>query len=1107
MPITLSYNASGIKVEEEASRVGLGWVLNAGGMISVTVMGRNHDFTEYSYFYDGVDNLLKDLTGATYLSSFIFTGPQNDPPISYALSGMSMDDLYSAIVTDNYGSGCDHGTEINPDVYNYNFGGYSGKFIFSHSGKIIKETEDNVLIIPVKIKDGIGYNILKSWKCITPDGTTYFFDVAEKNTFTDRPKAANYNSCYYLSKIQTVNGSIINFSYKKNKSALYRFNRANDNLYIGPSLVANYAYNEVVYLDCINYPGGKIRFQYNFDREDYAPEPKLDSIYIDDEQGNNKNRWGFDYSYFVASKKENENPTLEELNNQLEKLSYYNNSWNNNFYTESWNKKRLLLRKLTQTEGRDQLLYNFSYNETNLPTKLSTAIDHWGYHNGPMNDNLIPAFYQNISQEDGIIDVKRCGDNADREPNPEYNQAFILKEIVYPTGGKTKFSFESNIYDGDNFENDPYKKDYMYGEGGQTVKLIHGEGLNNAPVDWIQKEFLKCPPKMTSTWKAKMNLKVRIIVDESYNNRPGGELKYAMSIVSKNEEKKPWSFIYQAPYLPSKINNSNKIYEYSWSDIETDFDEYEIRTVGSLRTYIKEAEITVERVIAQPYYPPLQGEKVGGGIRIRQVDNYNTNEDYISGRIYKYVKENPTYSNLSSGKTSGKLMFYPRYNKSYKSVGTDGLRGAGYSVGYSTVHVIDVNKGANQIGGTIYEYINIPDLAINYSWYDKYVSSAVAMRVKDENPSGIAGYKYSENGTLLRETRMLFQDNKHNKQEEIEYKYQALGGGPYIVWGIRKADNASAFHLPGEPYITCINDFNLNTLKQNTDLQSYNQYAHSTSAWAYLYPAIRPIQYNLKEKIHKQYEDNGILETVTSYEYNSKNQVIKESLVSNTKHLKTIDYRYPSDILSNATLNMLTDANRINNPIEITQTINKQVSLLINDYKLYDNIPLLSRIKSNTGVGKTIEARLIYHNYDKYGNPLCISKDNATNIVYLWSYVGQYPIAEIQNANYSDVENAVKEIFKVANLNELSTKSFKVNEEPTLRANLDLLRKHALLKDALITTYTYKPLVGMLTATDPRGVTTYYEYDGFGRLKETYLKDTTGNKNTIQVYDYNYGNQ
>jgi YD repeat-containing protein len=53
---------------------------------------------------------------------------------------------------------------------------------------------------------------------------------------------------------------------------------------------------------------------------------------------------------------------------------------------------------------------------------------------------------------------------------------------------------------------------------------------------------------------------------------------------------------------------------------------------------------------------------------------------------------------------------------------------------------------------------------------------------------------------------------------------------------------------------------------------------------------------------------------------------------------------------------------------------------------------------------------------------------------------------------------------------------------------------------AQITTYTYTLLVGMTSQTDPKGMTTFYEYDNYQRLKS--IKDQSGN--IIKGLDYHY---
>ena len=58
-------------------------------------------------------------------------------------------------------------------------------------------------------------------------------------------------------------------------------------------------------------------------------------------------------------------------------------------------------------------------------------------------------------------------------------------------------------------------------------------------------------------------------------------------------------------------------------------------------------------------------------------------------------------------------------------------------------------------------------------------------------------------------------------------------------------------------------------------------------------------------------------------------------------------------------------------------------------------------------------------------------------------------------------------------------------------------------KSGLKTRYEYKPLIGMTSVTDIRGIKTYYEYDKAGRLQ--CVKDN--DKNVIARYDYHYSSE
>ncbi|MDP2423486.1 MAG: RHS repeat domain-containing protein, partial [Bacteroidales bacterium] len=59
------------------------------------------------------------------------------------------------------------------------------------------------------------------------------------------------------------------------------------------------------------------------------------------------------------------------------------------------------------------------------------------------------------------------------------------------------------------------------------------------------------------------------------------------------------------------------------------------------------------------------------------------------------------------------------------------------------------------------------------------------------------------------------------------------------------------------------------------------------------------------------------------------------------------------------------------------------------------------------------------------------------------------------------------------------------------------------LPNAMITSYTHKPLIGMNSETDPSGRTSYYKYDNFGRLESILNRD----ENILKRFKYNYGSQ
>lgn len=185
LPITLSYSSTGLKVEEIASNVGLGWVLNAGGVITRTVFGRD-DF------------------GANGFQSTTYDIPTDLPTDgTFAVTSEQHQTLYEFAKQNQ---------DSEPDVFYFNFAGHSGKFVIDKEG--------NPHTIPhQKLK----ITRTNGWTVIAEDGFEFQFSAVEYqqskqynkvNNVESSGDLENFISSWYLTKIKFPNSNrSIDFEY------------------------------------------------------------------------------------------------------------------------------------------------------------------------------------------------------------------------------------------------------------------------------------------------------------------------------------------------------------------------------------------------------------------------------------------------------------------------------------------------------------------------------------------------------------------------------------------------------------------------------------------------------------------------------------------------------------------------------------------------------------------------------------------------------------------------------------------------------------------------------------------------------------------------------
>ena len=504
IPISLSYNAGGIRVDEAASWVGLGWTLNAGGTISSHVNG---------------------IQDAVYSPHYRAPLPEEIEANNYTFTFEQIEvDLYPRQY-DSY-----HYGDLKPDIFTYSVGEHSGQFILGTSDN--EKSGNNYMYQPYDISNNQsitfspdvlsgGLGIQYNFNATDNKGWKYYFSNKEYATIAGQNSERFPYTAWHLSKMVSCDDvDSICFSYfgdiereykqvpnpmyygqggsESNKSWSHETRNLKYNSSGNDACIGNYSSeyaNQISYrtqkLDSIRASNGfVVRFIKEASREDlYKPVSSttrsslLKSIivyHISNPQVIIK-KWDFEYEYFDS-----------KFGSRYDSSTRY----------------RLKLKCLKEYGNGEEspMLYTFDYynelpTEAQMPYRHSYAgKDMWGYCNGQPSqsdsDNPKKAFY-NFSgfshnlfkscvrggsyKEENINLLVSYQQGWDGNVDSEMLKAYSLKRITYPTGGYTEFEYEPNHFEciDELWQNSDYYNYSMNGGGMRIHKITDNDGVHN----------------------------------------------------------------------------------------------------------------------------------------------------------------------------------------------------------------------------------------------------------------------------------------------------------------------------------------------------------------------------------------------------------------------------------------------------------------------------------------------------------------------------------------------------------------------------------------------------------------------------------------------------
>ncbi len=1047
LPISLSYHASGLKVEEYASWVGAGWSLNAGGTVNRSVRGLPDEFLP------GLSTTTKGKKGY-FFNHKLFKEDQRIEPY-----WLDVDDAeWNPIVTpsgpvstpDSLAQGY---LDTQPDLYNFSYPGGSGKFVFSRSGEIVRFSKDDTKFIehpfdgsslPMAgyLPDAVGY----VWILEAPDGTRYKYTKSESTkTYggcgTVAPENGEpdfgHQSAWHLEEI-SLNGEWIRFEYVTEEilypmraSVTEKFKVSGSGSPTNSTCTSTLDSKTQRLSRIYTSNGIEVRFIV----------PVIDRLDLP----------GSKYLQRIEVRHGNEEVSFHRLHHDY-------------FGTD---KKLKLTSVNRENAGGNQSLpgQTFTYFEdAPFPALDSNSQDFWGFYNGANNGAFIlPPF----KREEYHVNQ---GSTVNRDPELSNARIGTLQKMTYPTGGSTSFEFELNRY---------YEADYL-------KTYVHEISANGT---FIEPDLQTTDPFVingstyaTITLDGNIGGRLLKLVGNEYVFEPLGNIVGNRNVLTTGTYR-----------LEASSNDGTT------HSIKIEYEQVEASSVmaGGLRIKrITTLDPETGDLLKKSYEYSQEGSTESSGRLFAPVILGGDVTTYTPGTIH-YVSSSGPAGSSGSGEEEEEEEEEGGIEEEEEQITEHGLvSGCSPEASVSSISV----RGVSQLPSTFYhgshigysrvlEYAGDENTTIRGTEYpngaivSEFINEVPPHNVGDPFvPTIDLGYK---NGKLLRQT---------------VYEYVSDVGNPTGLRPVSQTENVYV-----EEEFTGEKVFSMSYAQMNS---SVCYVVPNSVDYIPNYYELKPTWHYLTETINRQFYDEGDIVNTSAYGYPSSNSMpyfmhdSKEWVDSQGKTYReelTRDADHPALVVKSELKknNQLVGGNEVSYNGKLPANVSTLVPgdgtyRLIKRYSYTSGLLTLSEdypqahIPNAEALGQ--EKRYLWG----YGNSVPVAE-----------IVGYLRRTDPDDDSVIDI--IAESGIDLDVLNNPSSDDALRNELAKLRDKhpLDPVLDEVVFPGMLITTFTYKRGVGVTSVTDPNGFTTKYFYDAFNRLVKVVDQDG----NILQTNQYHYKGQ